>query len=88
MAALPLPLPAARHPLPLPVVAAGAVLRSEANVADMPSRDDFAFLHERLHRLIPGSAKAVRRDVVLPPIDSWRSIEEALAFGLDARKRA
>ena len=63
-------------------------VRSEANVADMPSRDDFAFLHERLHRLIPGSAKAVRRDVVLPPIDSWRSIEEALAFGLDARKRA
>jgi len=46
-------------------------VRSEANVADMPSRGDLSY--------VTGVLGSEGRATVLPPIESWGSVAEALA---------
>ena len=58
-------------------------VRSEANVADFPSRGSLDFM-KRLHELVPGSAPAVHVDFVLPVFDEWPSIDQAMAVGRSA----
>ena len=73
------------HALWAIVVGLGALVwfkfvRSEANVADMPSRGKLDFVHT-LHRPVSGSTRAERVEFILPSTDSWPSVEEALAAG-------